>query len=168
MRIALVLLLIIAPFICIAQNDCCEAVLAILRDAPNEFRNVRTNLLQTDLSYKAYRSGIHVPGAIQERFVASRGLFYEGAMAQSLNPESMRGKYDSLVNALDSCLKPLHFNRSNQPLFDPRLKNYKKIAFLPAYTADTDIRKLKGHIAVEIDYNKSNGAFTIELFIYQH
>jgi len=163
-----VALLLFMPTLCRAQDDVCEALTAILRDAPNEFRNVRTQLVETGVSLKAYRTGIHVPGTIKERFVKSFGLFYEGALAQSTNTTDLKTKFDLYKKMLDRCLAPMGLKGSNRPLFDPRLKDFQKIVYLPPYDKNSDVTSLKGHVAMEVDYNKANGTYTLELFIFEH
>ncbi|NDC42433.1 MAG: hypothetical protein EBZ77_12945 [Chitinophagia bacterium] len=125
-------------------------------------------MIQTDLAFKAFNSSIHIPGAIKERFVTSRGEFYEGAMAQAHDADSLMIDYQLLSAMLDSCLLPQQFHKSKQPTFDPKVTMFKKIAYLPEYNANTDYTSLKGHVAMEVDYNKANGTYTLELFIYQH
>jgi hypothetical protein len=149
-----------------AQDDRCEAIKAILRDAPNEFRNVRTNLTESGYAMRAYKSGIHVPGTINERFVAAYGMFYEGAIVQTNTIDSIRPHYEALKQALAGCLAEAGFSASERTGFDPEVKMFPKVAFLPKFDKNTDYKALKGHVAMEVDYNKMSKRYTLELFIY--
>ena len=151
-----------------AQEDFCEAVTAILRDAPNKFKNVRANLTQTSHGSEAYKSSIMVPGTITSRFVYSMGCFYEGALNQSKNLDHMKAAYDKYKGLLEKCLTPLGLNMRLNENFYPGLSEYKKVVFLPAYSKNTDFRKLKGHISMEVDFSKETGLYTLIFYIYEH
>ncbi|MBC7554025.1 MAG: hypothetical protein H7257_08600, partial [Taibaiella sp.] len=112
-----------------AQDDFCEAVSVILKDAPNQFKNVRTNLVQTSVNLKVYKTGVKVPGTINSRFVDSRGLFYEGALYQSKDLSSMRAYYDKYKKLLEDCLAPKGLKMKFNENFYPGLSEYKKVVY---------------------------------------
>ena len=151
-----------------AQDDFCEAVTAILRDAPNQFRNVRTNVIQTSHASKIFKSGITVPGTISSRFVASMGNFYEGALAQSKTVAGIKDAYDNYKKQLSVCLDPQGLTISYGDNFYPGLEEYKKVVYMPPFNKDTSIKSLKGHVTMEVDYNKNSGLYTLLFYIYEH
>ncbi len=151
-----------------AQDEFCEAVTVIFRDAPNQFRNIRTNITQTSAGVKVYKSGIAVPGTITSRFVYSMGNFYEGALAQSKTIDGIKAAYDNYKKKLEDCLKPQGLNMKFNDNFYPGLAAYKKVVYLPPYNKNIDPKSLKGHVALEVDFNKNSGLYTLIFYIYEH
>ena len=158
----------LAPKLWAQDDDFCHAVSVILRDAPNEFRNVRTNLTQTSVGMKIYKSGVIVPGTIRSRFVFTMGNFYEGALAQSRDLKVIKAAYDLYMKKLENCLKPKGLTMKFNDNFTPGLSEYKKVVYLPTISKNTDLKALKGHVAMEVDYSKTSGLYTLIFYIYQH
>ena len=151
-----------------AQDDFCDAISVILRDAPNEFRNIRTNLTQTSVGMKIYKSGVIVPGTINSRFVYTMGNFYEGALAQSRDLAVIKVAYDQYKKKLEGCLKPKGLSMKFVDNFTPGLSAYKKVIYMPPVSKNTDLKAQKGHVSMEVDYNKNSGLYTLIFYIYQH
>ena len=151
-----------------AQDDFCEAVSVILKDAPNQFRNVHGNPTQTSVGLKIYKTAIIVPGTISSRFVASQGLFYEGALCQSKNLDTIKKSYIRYKKQLEACLSPHGLNMKLNDNFYPGLSEYKKVVFLPAYNVKEGVKSLKGHVTMEVDFNKESGIYTLIFYIFEH
>lgn len=151
-----------------AQDDFCEAVTTILRDAPKEFRNVRTNLTQTSVGAQVYKCGVNVPGTMSSRFVYTMGNFYEGALAQSKTIAAIKAPYEKYKKMLEECLAPMGLKMKLNDNFYPGLSDYKKVVYLPEFNKSVDIKSLKGHASLEVDYNKNSGLYTLIFYIYQH
>ncbi len=150
------------------DSDFCDAVKAIYWDAPNQFRNVHGNIFETSVGLSKFHSSIKVPGTINSRFVFAMGKFYEGALCQSKKLDEVKAAYNKYKAALNDCLTPEGLNMSLLDNFTPGLGELKKVAFMPPYSKDTDLKTLNGHIALEVDYNKSAKNYTLLLFIYEH
>ena len=157
-------------------NDFCNAVNVILRDAPNKFRDIKGRMTESGLYATIWVSGINVPGAITTRFVESHGLFYEGAFYQTRDKETLRAAYNKYKDLLSSCLLPQGFKMSLHDNFYPGLGDYKKVVFIqePAdeLHADTVTAHISDtippHVAMEVDYSKESGKYTIVMFIFEH
>ena len=80
-----------------------------MRDAPNKFRNTRGKLKDANANATIWNCEIKIPGTISSRFVASMGLFYEGAFLQTPNKDDLKAIYDKYKAKLDSCLIPLGY-----------------------------------------------------------
>ena len=170
LRLLLTFVLFLFPAALMAQgdDDFCEAVSVILRDAPNQFRNVRTNITQTSVGAATYKSGINVPGTLNSRFVSSMGVFYEGALCQSTDISVIKTAYEKYKIKLNDCLAGKGFKMSLLENLTPGLADYKKVSYLPAFDKDTDLRTLKGHVTMEVDYRKETGLYTLIFYIYRH
>lgn len=158
--------LIFAPSISRAQDDFCEGVTAILHDAPNQFRNVRGNISETGPNADIFKPSFIVQGTINSRFVATMGLFYEGALCQTKVLKLAAEQYEAYKLKLNDCLTPLGYKMRLHDNFYPGLSQYKKVVFLPDFKDDIEDKHLPGHVTMELDYNKSNGAYTLIVYIY--
>ncbi len=154
-----------------AQNsnvDFCEAITAILRDAPNKFRNVRTNVVETGLNAMIYKSGVPVPGVISARFVANMGNFYEGGLVKTDSVYKLRTVYQHYDSLLNDCLGKQGFKRKYLENVYPGLEDYQKIAFFPPVGDAENPAPIQGHVTVEAQYVKEMRAYFLILFIYEH
>lgn len=150
------------------EKDFCDAVTAILRDAPNRFRNIRGKVTDGNISAEVWESGIKVPGTIASRFVASHGMFYEGALYQTKKIQELQPVYYKYKKMMDNCMLPKGMTLSTSDNFYTGLEAYKKCAYLPPTTGEPKLEDMPGHVALLVDYRKDNGTYTIELYIYEH
>ena len=153
------------------SDDFCNAVNTIVRDAPNKFRNVRGKTLEANSSSTIWDCSIKVPGTIGARFVASRGLFYEGAFFQATNIDELSGAYDKYKNILNACLAANGYTLSLADNFYPGLSGYKKLIYMLEEKDDPNLVKPINpppHIAMEVTYSKEVGKYTIVMFIFEH
>ncbi len=150
------------------EADFCEAVTAIYRDARFAFRNVHGDVRETSVGLAIFKTNIIVPGTINSRFVFAMGKFYEGALAQSKSLGDIKGKYEQYKAKLNDCLIPQGLHMTLMENFDPGLYEYKKVAFMPTYSPTDDVKSLKGHVTLEVDYNKISKIYTLILFVYEH
>jgi hypothetical protein len=150
------------------QGDFCNAVTAIMRDAPNKFRNIRGKTIDANYRATIWAPGIIVPGTISSRFVASMGLFYEGAFIQTVNKDDLRSVYDKYKGLLNSCLAPQGYTLSYSDNFYPGLRDYKKVAFMPELKEDVKTTAIPPHITMEATYSKEVGKYTIVMYIFEH
>ena len=150
------------------EADFCDAVMAILRDAPNQFRNVHGSLKSSDASSSIFKSNIKVPGTINSRFVSSMGLFYEGALYQSSDKLAMEMAYGKYRAQLDGCLKPQGYNMSITNNFNVDSGDFKKAIFIQPFRDDMDIKKMPGHVTMEVDHNKETNVYTLIFYIFEH
>jgi hypothetical protein len=170
-RIVVVLLMLFAsfqPVRLLAQDEFCEAITAIYRDAPNEFRNVRTYIVESGPGSEIYRSGIAVPGVTGSRFVYSKGRFFEAAVFQTDSVAKLAPYYDKYKNLLRECAERNGLHMNTYENFYPGLAAYRKVVYLPEYDAKTDLKKLSGHMTLEVDFNKLSGLYTIIFYIFEH
>ena len=147
--------------------DFCEAVSAILRDAPNQFKNTRTKVMTTTAGSTTYKCGIPVPGTINSRVVASMGVFYEGAVYQSKTTVGLKEHYDHYKKLLSDCLVPKGFSVRSGDNFYPGLVDFKKVMFMPVSEDGKGYRKGVGHASMEVDYNKQSGLYTLIFYIFE-
>ncbi len=172
------------------DDDFCDAVRTILRDAPNQFRNTRTTITQTSASSAVYKAGVIVPGTISSRFVAAGGIFYEGALAQAKTVAGVKDAYEKYKLKLKDCLSPAGYRMVLLDNFYEGLSEYKKVAYMPPkkiFTDTTapanvkgskaagpakkptfDLKQLKGHVTLELDYEKTSKIYTLVLYVYEH
>jgi len=158
-----------------SSSDFCDAVNAILKDAPNQFRNIKGRMTEQNMNATMWASGIKVPGAIGTRFVSSMGLFYEGAFYQTREKGELRGIYDKFKGLLSGCLLPQGYKMSQLDNFYPGLGEYKKLVFMQepkddpmADTAAHAAHYAPAHVTMEADYSKETGKYTIVMFIFEH
>ena len=150
------------------STDFCEAVTAILRDAPNQFRNVHGSLKESNSAASIFKTNIIVPGTINSRFVSSMGLFYEGAIFQTRDKNALRSVYEQYKARLDTCLSAQGFNMRTTNTFYAEIEEFKKVIYMVNFKPDDDIKKLPGHVTLEVDYNKERGAYTLSFYIFEH
>ncbi len=152
-----------------AQSDeFCEAVHVISRDAPNQFRNIKGRITESNANAVIWASGVTLPGSIGARFVASMGLFYECAFLQTRNKSDLKEPYYMYKSYLTTCLSPLGYTLTEQPNFSPGLDEYKKLVFMPVVREGVKAEKAPSHVALEVTYSKDMGQYTIVLFIFEH
>jgi hypothetical protein len=160
------------------NDDFCKAVMAIVNDAPNSFRNIKGAPLKGSGMWEC---GIKVPGTIASRFVYAMGLYYEGAFFQTKNKEDLKGAYEKYKEILSACVSAKGYTMTAVDNFYPGLGNYKKLIFMREEKEDEVIAKPKtksaskpkqplppAHFAMEVDYSKEVGKYTIVMFIFEH
>jgi len=152
----------------LAQDDFCDAIGAILHDAPGKFRNIRGKLKESNANATIWDCGVRVPGTIKSRFVASQGLFYEGGFLQTANKDEVKGVYDRCTALLSQCLLPQGFKMTTQPNFYAGLGAYKKVVFMQELPASAPVGPPPAHIALEATYSKELGIYTVVMFIFEH
>ncbi len=148
------------------KNDFCDAVSAILKDAPNQFRNIRNpNPEKGGQNSITYKSGINIPGTIISRFISSMGFFYEGALKQAKTPEGLKDDYEHYKTILNTCLESKGYKMRLTPNYITGLENYKKVIFMPDFKASAT--PPIGHVALEVDFNKTSGMYTLIIYIFE-
>ena len=150
-----------------AQGDFCDAVTTIIRDAPDQFRDIRGKVIKARAEAVFWESGIKVPGAISSRFVSSNGLFYEGALFQTKNKDEVKAAYDKYSGQLKSCFSQ-GYKEYHQDNFYPGMEDYKKVVFMPVTKTDTRPGLPPPHITMEATFNKTVGFYTIVMYIFEH
>ncbi len=151
------------------QAEFCEAVTAILRDAPNGFKNIRGNQLKGENGILAWQTGILVPGTIGSRFVSAMGLFYEGAFFQSPAITHVGAYYEKVKNGLNICLSPLGYKMSLTDNFSPGMSDYKKVLYMLEPTANDLLHaKVPAHVTLEALYNKDAKQYTVVMYIFEN
>ena len=150
------------------QGDFCDAISVIMRDAPNKFRNVRGKLQQANVNATFWDCSINVPGTLKSRFVASMGLFYEGAFMQSKNKDDVQSVYDTYKALLSSCLGAQDFKMTIQPNFFPGMEAYKKLVYMQEIKDDVQMDHPPAHTALEATYSKDLGTYTVVMYIFEH
>jgi hypothetical protein len=149
------------------QDDFCEAIEVIIKDAPNKFRNVRGKLTDASMKTGIWESSIKVPGTIASRFISSMGLFYEGAFYQTKQRDSLRAPYEKFKQKLSDCLIPQGYSLTSCDNFHAGLGEYKKLLFMREITSD-DKAAAPGHVSMEVEYSKELGSYSIVMFIFEH
>jgi len=150
------------------QGDFCDAVNTIMRDGPNKFRNIRGQVLNASANATIWDCGVKVPGTINSRFVASMGLFYEGAFLQTRDKGALKAVYDSCALLLDSCLLSHGYTLSKNDNFYPGLGDYKKLVYINDVADDSFAVNAPPHVTLEAAYNKDAGTYTIVMYIFEH
>ena len=169
MRYLLFSLLLVAGHCSVAYGqggDFCEAVQTIANDGANRFRNIRGKKNGDNATSTMWESGIKIPGVISARFVASLGLFYEGAFIQTKDKEAAGKVYQKYKQTLSDCLIPEGYTMSLQPNFYPTLSEYKKVVFMPKPHPTDTIPP--SHITLEATYSKTVGLYTVVMYIFEH
>lgn len=163
----LLLLLVCAGYVSFSQTDeFCNAMMVITRDAPSRFRNIRGNVISDGPNATSWASGVKVPGTIGARFVASMGLFYEGAFLQTKNKSQLKEQYEKYKVMLHNCLPAYGYKLSQLPNFYPGLEDCKKLVYMRE--PDENAKSAPAHITLEATYNKDIGNFTLVLYIFEH
>lgn len=148
------------------KTDFCTAVSVILKDAPNQFRNVRQPDAERGGSGSTiYKSNINVPGSIISRFISSMGLFYEGALKQAPTTDLLKPDYDRIIEELNTCLTPMGYVKRSVPNYIKGLEGFKKVMFMPDFKASTT--PPIGHVTIEVDFNKDSKQYTLILYIFE-
>ena len=151
-----------------SQDDFCNAVTAIIKDAPAKFRNIRGKVIESGQQAIIWDCGIKVPGTIGSRFVVSMGLFYEGAFFQTTNKDELKAYYDKYKELLSACLKSQGYVLSFSDNFYPGLADYKKIVLMPDVKEGTTADSAPAHVTMEAAYNKDLKNYTIVMYIFEH
>lgn len=148
------------------STDFCHAVNTIMSDGCNKFRNVKGNLLNANENATTWACGIKVPGTINSRFVASMGLFYEGALLQTSNKEALNSVYDTYKVLLDTCLLSQGYTCSVNENYYPGLSDFKKLVYIYEQPDSSRLLKPQSHVTLEVASNKNMGIYTIVMYIF--
>ncbi len=147
-------------------SDFCDAVSTILKDGPNQFKNIRhPDPERSGGNGLVYKSNINVPGTIISRFVASMGMFYEGALKQAPTSDLIKPEYDRIIAELNECLIAKGYAMRSAPNYIKGLESFKKIMFMPDFKASAT--PPYGHVTLEVDFNKESKQYTLILYIFQ-
>jgi hypothetical protein len=149
------------------ENDFCDAVSTIIRDAPFQFRNIRGAVFSAG-KVPSWKCGIKVPGTSASLFIDSHGLFYEGQVFQSAKTDSIKHFYEKYKSKLKSCLSPSGYKLVEQDNFYPGLAAYKKLAFMPDLGNVSRIEDTPAHVTMEVTFSKDIGRYTIVIYIFEH
>jgi hypothetical protein len=148
------------------QGDFCDAVTAIIHDAPEQFRNLKGK--RGNQGVASWESGVKIPGTIASRFISSMGLFYEGGLFQAKTMDGLKEAYEKYKTKLGACLTPLGYVTSYQPNFAPGLNELKKVVFMRELTENTTANNAPAHVTLEALYSKQTGLYTVVMFIFEH
>ncbi len=148
------------------ESDFNDAVTAIMRDAPSDFRDVKGKQKNNSIFAIVWDCSIRVPGTIASRFVYSKGLYYEGALAQTTDTAQIRKVYTEYAAKLDSLLVPQRYQRNDFENFYPGLEHFPKATWLPERPKNP--LEALPHLALEVMYSKELKSFTAVMFIYEH
>jgi hypothetical protein len=163
-----VLLICLSGNLYAQDNEFCNAINTISADAPNKFRNIRGNVTGDNPNATMWSCEVKVPGTINSRFVASQGLFYEGALYQSKNNNELQRVYDKYKEQLNACLSAQGYTMSLSPNFMPGLGEFKKLVFIREPKEDIKPENAPAHVAMETLYSKEMGLYTIVLYVFEH
>ena len=168
-------LFLLAAAICLVHtptraqsSDFCEAVTAVMNDAPNEFRNIRGRMVESNMNSNMWASPVKVPGSLGHRVVQAMGLFYEAAFLQTTNRDDVRPAYDKLKQQLTQCLEPMGYKVSYQENFTAGLGDFKKVVLMKDLQPGLKSEQLPPHATIEVTYSKDVGKFTVVMFLFQH
>jgi hypothetical protein len=150
----------------VQDNEFTHAVRTIMRDAPDEFRDIKGKERSNSMFAVVWDCGVPVPGTIASRFVFSKGLYYEGALVQTGDTAMVRKVYLEYAAKLDTFLLPMKYERSDFENFNPGLSTFPKITYLPEHSGKSKERP--PHLALEVTADKELKTYTVVLFIYQH
>lgn len=169
LKILVVCLLLTPAGTMLAQeSEFCEAINAVIRDAPNRFRNIKGKELEQGPNVVMWESGIKPAGSIGARFVLSMGLFFEGAFFQTRNKAEMMPQYEHYGRMLSDCLTPQGYKLTRQENFYPGMKEFRKLVFMREPTSDTKLANLPAHVAMEVTFSKDIGKYTLVVFVFEH
>jgi hypothetical protein len=164
-----VALFAVKPIAALAQqDDFCDAITTIVKDAPNKFRNIRGKMIGSNANATMWATGIKVPGTIGDRFVESMGLFYEGVFFQTKKKDELGPGYKKVKAMFTECLTGKGYTMSAQPNFTPGMEEYKKLVFLPAIGKDAKPKSAPPHFTMEVIYSKELKQYTIVMYIFEH
>ena len=160
--------LALAPSTHAQENDFCDAVKAVLNDAPYGFTHVHGRAFESNQNAMMWPATVKIPGAKACRVVKSMGLFYEAGMLQTSDKDKLEPVYNKYRNMLTDCLGPLGYKISYQPNFTAGLSDLKKIVFMKDIPENLTVPELPPHVTVEAMYSKDVGGFTIVMIIFEH
>lgn len=156
------------PMMYAQQDDFCDAVTTITRDAPNKFKNIKGKLIESNVNASYWACGINIPGVIKSRFVSSMGFFYEGAFFQTRNKEEVQAIYNKYKDQLNACLSEQGYKLSLQDNFYPGMSSYKKLVFMQDLKEEAMPENAPPHLTMEATYSKELGLYTVVMYIFQH
>ncbi len=165
----LLIVALLANFCTHAQeNEFCTALHTIMKDAPNQFKNIRGKTMKAGGQSSIWTCGITIPGTISSHFVSYMGLFYEGAVYASKDKSGLANAYKEYKSKLSDCLLSQGYEISYTPNFYPEMGDFKKVAFLKSKRENIAGKDAPAHVALEALYNKTVGMYTVVFYIYEH
>ena len=150
------------------DSDFCDAVKAVLNDAPYGFTHVHARAFESNQNAMMWPATVKIPGAKACRVVKSMGLFYEAGLLQTSDKNKLEPVYNKYRNMLTDCLGPLGYKISYQPNFTAGLGDLKKMVFMKEIPENLTVSELPPHVTVEAMYSKDVGGFTIVMIIFEH
>ncbi len=150
------------------SSSFCEGVHDVLKDAPNDYRNILGRMMESTTSGTMWSSTVKIPGVVGYRIVSAMGYFYEGAFIQTTDKNKLKPLYDEYTEKLKACLAPDGYKLSYQENFIAGLSDFRKVIFMKDIKPGTDAKDLPPHVTMEALYNKDIGKFALVMFIFNH
>jgi hypothetical protein len=150
------------------EGEFCDAVKAVLNDAPNGFSHVHARVFESNQNAMMWPATVKIPGAKACRVVKSMGQFYEAGLLQTTDKNKLEPVYKKYRDMLTDCLAPLGYKISYQPNFTAGLSDLKKIVFMKDIPENLTVAELPPHVTIEAMYSKDVGGFTIVMIIFEH
>lgn len=144
----------------------CKTLDTLVADAANKFTLARDSMVYANYEGLAWLSKIKLPGVVAARIISVQGLYYEGALFQTKKPEEMQAAYNRYKDLVSSCLAPKGFEVSYGPNFAKGLEDYRKIVYMPGLKEDDNPSSPPPHVALEVGYYKTDGTYTLILYVY--
>lgn len=148
----------------LAQTDFCTALKGLVDDASHKFAKSRGATTVANAQVVKWECQTKLPGVISARIVSSMGVFYEGAMYQTASKDSMMMVYNQNIKALNSCLGQA-YKHTEVAKYDKGAEDFKKQVYI---RTDDDADMPPPHLALDVDYNKEDGKYTLLLFVLEH
>lgn len=150
------------------DGNFCDAVKAVLNDAPSGFSHVHARAFESNQNAMMWPATLKIPGAKACRVVKSMGLFYEAGMLQTSDKEKLEPVYKKYRDMLTDCLGPLGYKISYQPNFTAGLGDLKKVVFMKEIPENLTVAELPPHVTLEAMYSKDVGGFTVVMIVFDH
>jgi len=158
----------LVPFAHAQDADFCDAVKAVLNDAPSGFSHVHARVFESNQNAMMWPATLKIPGAKACRVVKSMGLFYEAGLIQTSDKDKLEPVYKKYRDMLADCLAPLGYKISYQPNFTAGLSELKKVVFMKDIPENLTVAELPPHLTLEAMYSKDVGGFTIVMIVFDH
>lgn len=147
------------------QMDFCNAVDSVIAAAKSKFVHVKGQEISNSNFGISWESRVQIPGNIRSRIVSSMGTFYEGALYQTKDKETIGEYYDRYEALLDSCLVPQGYKLSKAENFNKGIEHYKKLVYM---NMGEDAAVPPPHVSMEVDFYKPTGIYTMVLYVWEH
>ena len=149
-------------------GDFCDGVNTVLKNAQNNFINIKGRIIESGNTATIWTSTVNVPGGMNHQIVNSTGFFYEGAFAQTSSKDELMAVYGDYKKKLYSCLVPMGYKLSYQANGSQGLSDYKKVVFTKDVPPGTPTQQMPPHISLEANYNRDLGKYTLIIDIFSH